>query len=697
MNRKLYKNIAGIVLTATLISVNVAPVFADTPVETQTIQQQIVNNPIGKVKIDQASYFELHDVNILSNANGQIVAFTVTAYNKGAKDISLIDYWINLKSTAGAKYTINLIPDDQNISRISGNNSQTLTYYANVSRNLNLKDLKFEFIKWDFSKPNNESVLGSISLPAAYTGITPENQTRSLNVRGTTVLTSVERFTMGKTEKYHKPSITFKMENAGTQSLDIPAYEFKLVTAEGLTYPLSSKGLEKLVLTPKMSDEITLTGSIPIEVNPNGWSLIATLPISDAKVLLPVAAYGLPSVSSQGGSGIGTEYSFSIASGDYRAVVNSIHRLPLEDTDLLAADITISNKSSETLTIPDFTGKFVLDQNVEVTGSVARFDKVIGIKPDSSISIQLYANVPYTYEFSEIKAVLQEKDEENNVLDLLEFTHDSDLSSIRTIPLNQKYNLDIIGKRASLGIKAVHTYESPTANVFSVEMTAENLEKRFSNIAALHAYFETDDGLLYPANVEVSENKVAPGGLALIIFWKQLPKNIDTSKLKLVVGETILGDDGKDTGNYVNPVSYVLPDEVKAIANSTIDIEIFPYNISINNIRTQINYESWRVIVTFNYELNKNLLVEDKFDDHKLVLEVSDVDGIIKFSKEFSFTGEDALQLGQQKGEFTTDDAELISKIRTLNEYDFNIYHQFQSGQKKLLASKKIRWFTTTD
>jgi len=689
----------GVALATTLIAGNVMPTFthAAANTSTQATQQAVSNTSLGKVKIDQASYFELKDVNMLTSSNGKIVSFKVTINNKSNKDIFLIDYWVNLKSQSGTKYTVNLIPDDQKVSRIAANNSQTLTYYANVSGNLNLKDLKVEFIKWDFNQPNNELSLGSINIPATYNASTPAGKKRNIEVNGTTIQTSIDRFTMGKTEKFHKPIITFKMQNVGTQSFVAPAYEFKLVTASGLTYPLSAKGLENLTLTPKLSADITLTGSIPIEVDTKGTKLLVTLPVTDAKISLPVSSYNMPSVDLQTGGAIGKEYSFSTPSGDYYATVNSVHRLPLEDTDLLAADITITNKSSETLSIPNFTGKFVLDQNVEVTGSIVRFDKVIGIQPKSSISLQLYARIPYTYDFSEVKTVLQEKQEDDKVVDLIEFTHNSDLSSIRTIALNQKYYLNVVGKRANIGVRKVQTFESATANIFSVEMTAENLEKRFSNIASLHAYFETDTGLLYPANVEVSENKVAPGGTALVNFWKQLPKSIDTSKLKLVVGEAIVGDDGKNTGNYVNPVAYVLLKEDNTVATDLKSLELYPYTISISNIRTQINYENWDVLVTFNYELNKNLLVESKSDDHKLVLEVSDTEGKIKFSEEFALSGDKALELGQNKGEFKKSNSDLISQIQTLKDYNLNVYHQFQSGQRKLIASKKIRWFTTTD
>jgi hypothetical protein len=695
MNSQLYKRISGIALASALV-LSYNPVYTVSVATAAAATNQSSSSTIGKINFDQGT-FVLQDVNMLPGTTGNTVTFKVVVQNNSNKDLMLIDYWIHVKSNAGSNFTLNLSPEDKSKAKVAAKSSLTLTYYTVVSSNLTLKDLKFEFIKWDFSQANNERSLGTLTIPSTYSETVPAGQKHIINVSDTAIQTSISRFNMGKTEKYYKPSFTLTLENVGTQSVTVPAYEFKLVTANGLVYPLTAKGADDLTLSPKDSDTITLTGSIPIDLNTKGWRLLVVQSYSDPKISLPIASYNLPTANVQTGGSLGKEYSFSTAAGDYYAVVNSIHRLPMEDNDLLSADITITNKSSETLTIPKFTGKFILDENVEVAGNIVQFDKVIGINPNSSITIQLYASIPYTYEFNDIKTVLQEKDGDGKAVDLIEFDHNTDLSPIPSIAVNGKYYVDVIGNRANLGVRKVLTYEGASANVFSVQMLAENLEKRFSNIAALHAYFETDDGLLFPANVEISENKVAPTGYALINFWKQLPKTIDTSKLKLVVGEAVLGDDGKETSNYVNPVAFILPAEDKSVPSSLADIELFPYTISISKIRTQINYEDWKVLVTFDYNLSRDLLVEDNSKDHKLILEVSDNKGIIKFSQEFSLTGDNALQVGNNKSEFSTNDANLITQIQTLQDYNFNVYHEFQSGHKKLIASKKIKWFTTTD
>jgi len=703
MRRKVFTRAAASIALASMLTLNaVSPTLiaaSNSPgTQAQQAQKQVVASKVlGKVNLDRPGYIELKDVIMLSHSSGKTVSFKATFHNEGNSDINLIDYWVYLRTKAGSKSSVRIVPGDSAKDKVPAKSSVTLTYYVQVGSNVQLSDLQFQFIKFDFSKTDFEHTLGTISVPASYTDSAPAGQMRYLATDNTTVVASIDRYYLGKSEKYHRPNITLKIENIGNQSFTIPSYEFQLITAGGLAYPLSAKGIKDQTLTPKTDAEIQLTGSIPKEVDMKNAKLYLSIPVGETKISVPVTAFTLPQYVEQTGGAIGTEYAFSTDSGDYRAVVNSIHRLPMDDNDLLTTHITISNSGPETVTIPHFTGKFILDNNVEIEGNAIIFDKVIGIKPNESISVQLYGSIPYTYEFSEVKVLLQEKDEDDRIIDLVEVIHNADLSPISSVAFGNSYTLDVIGQKAAISVRDIHTFEGRSDQIFAVQIDAENLEKRFSNIASLNAYFETEDGLLYPANVEISRDKVSPGGKALINLWQQLPKRIDTSKMKLVVGESVIGEDGKPTGVYVNPVAFELPEENKAVPSDLTNLEIYPYTISISKIRTQINYEAGRVLATFNYELSRDSLVTADSEQHRLLLEISDENGAIKFSQAFALTGEQALEIGSHSGEFFKDDREFVYKIETIKNYDFNVYHQFNNEYKKLIASKKIRWFTTTD
>ncbi len=702
MKHTSFKSITSVALATSLVLSAVAPVYSASTTTTKTTQNTkapaIANSVLGKVSIDGKSYFELLDVNLLSSSSGKFVSFKITVHNKSNKDIQLIDYWINLKSKSGSKYSVNIFPDDKAITKVSANSSQTLTYYSNIGNNLTLKDLKFDFIKWDFSKPNYERLLGSITVPTSYNPVTSINQKRSMKMGGTNVLSSIERLIMNKTDKYYKPSITFRLENNGTQSFTLPAYEYKLVTSKGITYPLTpEKGKENLVLNPKFNESIQLTGSVPIEIDSSGWTLLVALPIPDTKISLPIASYSIPQVTKEEVGTVGKKYNFSTAAGSYQATLNSIHRLPLEDSDILAANITLYNPGSETVKIPNLLGKFILDQNVNVTAKAVRSDQSIGIPAKSSVSLQLYANIPYNYSFTEIKTVLQEKDEDEKVIDLLEITSDSKFSTIETVAPLKKYSFDVLNKRADLYVRKVFTFEGLSSNVISVQMIADNLEKRYSNITALNAYFQTEDGTLYPASVDISDKKVSPSGSAVINFWKAVPKDLNASDLKLVVGEAIIGEDGKSTNQYVNPVQFLLPKEDNTIASALDEIEIFPYSVTLSKFNTQVELSSKAIVAKFNYNLQKNILVESNTEQHKLIVEISDENNNLKVSQEYPIgTGENALQIGEHEATFSKSDSEYFFKIESMRNFNLNIYYQF-NGHKKLVATKQIRWFTTSD
>src|SRR5690606_20432116 len=117
---------------------------------------------------------------------------------------------------------------------------------------------------------------------------------------------------------------------------------------------------------------------------------------------------------------VGQSYTFNNDDGEYHVVLNSVSRLPLEDQDVITASFTISNEGTSTLPIPALGGKFVLDDVVDQAAQTVSNDQVIGLQPGTEVQLQLYAAIPYTYTYSELKVVLQEGTGES-ADDLLEF------------------------------------------------------------------------------------------------------------------------------------------------------------------------------------------------------------------------------------------------------------------------------------
>jgi hypothetical protein len=500
------------------------------------------------------------------------------------------------------------------------------------------------------------------------------------------------------------------MENVGNRSVAVPAYQFALRTSEGFMYPLEAKNIKDLRIDPQTDEEIELSGSVPSTVSPDGWQLIMIENLADLKMNLAISYYQLPAVSQTDGVDVGKEYSFTNKSGLYTAKVTSFNRLPWEDQDILTANLVLSNKGESSLPIPDMTGYFYLDDAVKVEAKLIRTDKIIGLSPGGSANFQFVGKIPYTYQFSEVKLVLQEKESDTKTNDLLEFVNSSEMMNIPYNNVGETFTVEHVGRSASYKVRNVQTYRGDTADTIMVQLEAANLEKRHTNVTKLVAQFKTPDGIVYPAAVSNIKNKVSPNGKALLFLTANVPKGLSTSGMHVLVGEAVTdgklteGDEKPD--GYVNAAAYWLPDEKFAVQDNFNQVELAPYTLTINHINTWLKLGELKL--TFNYELTRNLLLETNTEGRKLIIYLEDENGNKSFSREFDFadfeapkpndgTKDTKIRLGKVEGfEIIETDQDLIFKLETLKTYRLSLYDSYQ-GQKKLLATKQIDWFSTTD
>ncbi|SDM91999.1 hypothetical protein SAMN04487897_101485 [Paenibacillus sp. yr247] len=710
-----YTRLATIALSAALALGTMTPVWADG-------SPSSIASTVGKVSITGSSFFELKQIHVLPDQSGKLATFTITIHNEESSELQFINYWVRLKSKSGNQFSARLLPADKDKNRVAPGSTTDLTFYASLNPSTNIQDLVVQFIKWDFSQSKFENVLGEIAVPDEYSDVTPADGVAAISVGGIQVNASIKKFISNKNEKYHVPTVYVTLENAGNHTVTIPSYLFSIRTPEGLLYPMDAKGLKELKINPKESKEIQLSGSIPVSVAADNWQLSVAETIPDLKLNVSVTNFQLPAVTVQEGGSVGKEYSFTSKSGVYTTQLNGLHRLPWEDQDLLTADLTLSNKGEESLPIPKLSGYFLLDDAVKIDAKLIQTAKVIGLGAGASVNLQIAGKVPYTYEFSHVKLVLQENEAEASTIDtdkgsssatdVLEFTTQSELQAIPFIGLGQSYTAIDVGRKAKYVVRNVSTYEDKTNIMYSAMVEVTNLEKRFTNVSKLVANFRSSDGTVFPATVAEVKNKISPAGKALLNIWASVPKGYSTSNMNLLLGEAVTDgklSEGEKTvaDSYVNPVAYGLPDEKTNVATLLKNVDLFPYTITIDKIGTKI--EDKVFTLKFNYELMKEKLTEINTEGHSLLLVFEDGGGIKRFEKKFDFKDFDVIngdstadedtkiRLGKRKNfQITIPDPGLIYNTKFLEKYTLSIYDEFQ-GQRKLLATQKADWFITTD
>ncbi|MBD0378681.1 COG1470 family protein [Paenibacillus sedimenti] len=719
-NRKRSLIVLTVALVILMSSAMPAAVVADSAGNAETTAA------IGRVHLNDSAYVEINRLSLLSDANGNVVTFTLSITNNGAKSLSLIDYWVRLLGKNGDPFTAKIMPQDKDKTRIAAGSTQELSYYAIVNEATSLHDLKFSLMKWDFSLDNFERMLGEITVPDDFTQVTPAGRAHTVKFSGSTMNLAVASFTLGKNEKNSLPNVTLKLKNVGNHSITVPAYRFAVRTPEGYTYPLTAKGVKDLVVNSQETKEITLTGTVPASVSTEGWQLVVTQYLADLSLNMPVACLELPHVMKQDGKGAGVEVEFTDENGMYTAKLNGMYRLPWEDQDILTADLSLANKGSDSLPIPDMTGYFLLDGTVKVDAKVITPAKVLGLANGSSVGLQMAAKVPYTYEFSKLKLVLQEKTSDQKTVDVLDFETPADMLKVPIIDPSSSFELTDSGYRSKFSIQSVKTYQGQSTDQYTAQVLIENQEKRFTSPVKLVASFRAAGGTVYPANVLDVKEKVGPGGKAQIIVTSVIPKGVDTSGMNLLLGEAVASDgklvlgeasdsdddsDADDASSsadmYVKPFAFWLPQEKKDVKTPLKGISLAPYTLSIDHFGTTLNEKE--LSLKFNYEIVKDASTRVSTEGRKIVFQINDNNGVraIEWSADLSSfeprsnetpeTPQSKLKVGKHNGfKISLQNGDLLYKLSFLKSYDFNIYEEFQ-GHRRLVGTMKNDWFVNSD
>ncbi len=698
MERHRYRKVFIICLSLLLIMTNIGVITAATNQKVEVLQPQ----KLGKVVLKEGVTAEVNNLVLMPSDQGQTVGFTLTVNNNSNSTVDFIDYWVNLISKSGTKYTVNLVNKDSN--KIAAKSSVDILFYSTVGKNVKITDLIVQVIKWDFSASSYSRVLGSLSVPSRFVVPVPAGKGRIVTTENTKISLVVNSATIGKSDKYFRPDLKVTIKNEGNVSLVLPEYELSILTTDNKMYPLTTKQLKGINLAPLAEKEIQLSASIPIAVKEGNWKLAVNLPINEGKNKFPVAIFELPKPSVVSGDQTGKYYTYITSNGIYNIRLDSINRVPLQDNDLIVSNLTIANKSNESLPAPNLIGKIKLNNSIEKEVFISTNSKVLSIPPGQTINLQAVGSVPYTLEIDKVNLTIQQKESgnesESETLDLVEFTHSGKFEPIAVINRGAKYETKDVGSRANISVQKARTFIGSNTDIVAVEIKVENLEKRITDTQKLDGYFEASDGTVFPATFQNITEKVAPKSNALIYAWATLPKETDQSNLKVVIGkavETVAGEKTQSLG-YVNPQAYILPIEEQA-QNSLKDIDLNPYTFTISRIATQIKYGENKVVLDFDYNLLQDLQAKTSLKDQKVIVEIVDSSKKAVYTKELSIIGltpepgENALKVGKNSIILNWTDENLVANIYTLKDFELNIYQQIQPGYKKLIATNNLPWF----
>lgn len=619
--------------------------------------------------------------------NGKVYAKVgMSLTNLGTKVLSDTGLKGYLSSAGGSVFE--LVLDEASSSfKVQPQEKKTIFYLAEIPSYMKTDNMSLQFSVEDTTL-KIALPAASYKLPAATTPnlVVASTAVKKITVSNNTIETQLKSANVYSDDDTAKWTLQFRVKNSGNKAVTLPAYELVVKASEGYSFPVDTKAFANLTLKPLEEKIIELSTDVPLTINQGTLQLQMTEPAVEGKIIFPTAYYQIP-YSLQSNNWQNTEYAVENSHGRFAVKLENIQRLPWSDNDQIVAKINIRNTKSTSVQLPTLTSVIKAgDSDISSTSQVVTEGTPTVLGPNESADIYVLGNIPYTYDFSQLKIVLQETSGESKINFLSLNTTQLD-SSVDTLTAGSSFLIDITGKKAEVLERRTTVYSGTNSNIMYTELEMNNKETRKSDQAQLVAYYKTPDNQYYEAEVSQSSTSAMPNGKNLVTIWSKIPLAVDTSQLVLYIGEgvdngklTALG--GKATG-YINTLGLNLNPTLVTPTTNLLNVELFPYTLSLTNAVGTITSGKDTLSLVMSYNLSSSSIYEAGTYEHKVVLEVIDPYGQ---SMEKTLTLGTDLAVGNYKSYTSTFNSNLYKALGG-GTIRINIYDAFQ-GERILLGTQ---------
>ena len=496
--------------------------------------------------------------------------------------------------------------------------------------------------------------------------------------------------------------IEFKMNNKGTEAIQLPELQFMLRTEDGINYPLSYDKGNNEKLLPGVERDLVVTGEISSQIQADKAQLIVTTAGSDGREGYRIGEYAIKPATQAGA--VGGSFTYNSL---YKVQLDSIHRTPLEDSDMLIATLTVRNTDKTSKSVPSSLGGYFLVNGVKVESEhkTVGLDRVISIAPNSTYQMAVYAKIPYTTAIDSIGFVLTDKADDNRTKNLYRFSSAS-ISPVQRIGANREYAIKTVGNRGTVRLVDSQVYSTDANHYFFAELELTNHEARSSQPSDLTGYLIDGDGRLVPVKFTRTEQKVAAGGRVYLSAYAVAGKNFDAGNFEFVLGQAVQASaqgEGEGESILVNPVSQPMRDAARPVKSDFSSVRFGPYTFNFRNTLATLNVSGLYDVTGVKVEMTYDMEVDESYDviagEHQLVFEFVDQEPAkATYEKAFKIDVQDDNQVSLKSGksidlQIVYDDRDVQWKVNDYKTYKLNIYGKIDDT-KILLASKELRWFT---
>lgn len=637
----------------------------------------LINNVVN---LEGQSKMTIYDMMLLPTKQGNQLVFKADIYNASNSELSFIYYWLRVHTKQGTRHDVKLVNESQGTT-VEPKATRTYIYTALVDDQAKLSDISLQVIRWNFAIEGYEQRMGTVTITEDYNPTVSWERGKQISVENTPVKINGKKFLAFKKGNNYEVKVDLVMRNLGRFSVSIPNYSYYVQTADGLLYP-ATPAQSNLSILPNVEQEITLQSTIPSGVDMKGLQLVIVETIGQYDI--PQMAIYLPSESSadEDDEKVSDVYVYETENGTYTLRLANMQRLPNNETDIISVEIEAIN-TTEDKALPNIqlVGTMELDgiqlEPEEIEG--VRLDNNLNIKSGETVSFVFNAEIPYSFEFDEIKFKLSEKHSDGNS-ELVTFTNEFNQFEIKESSL---ITTNTIGKRSTVELLNSDRYSSDTSDILYADVIMTNIEPRFVNLEQLVAFYKLNGNVYFPAKIPDNKVLTMPSGQALIPISAKIPKGFDIQTVELVLGTQL-----KDKDSYKQAYLMTMSLSEHTVSEKLTDLKIGSSTISMSDTRLFIN--GGMGSLEFDYVLTKEVY-QHELAEHKMRIAI--VAGDKRFTSDIVL-GKD-LEVGEKKDvRVPINGYDLHTAIRGKG-YTIEIYDVFEDGEKLLAVTPKDYSFYT--
>lgn len=405
MMRKL--RIIAVILVITMIFP-----FTSLAADSETVKADPYKGLVNHVvNLEGLSKMTIHDVMLFPTNQGNQLVFKADIYNANNNELSFNYYWMRIITKQGTRHNVTMVNNESTVILPRG--EKTFIFTALVGDDVKLSDITIQVIRWNFSVDGYEQHLGNVSISEAYNPTVSWTHGKNVIIDNSPVIIHGERYQATKAGNNFNVKIDLLAKNNGKFTVKLPNYTYYIQTDDELVYPVTLLTSDVQVL-PNSEAVVSLQAKLPDTVDLERINLVLVEEIGEFKI--PQLRINLPEESSVVEEEIREEYEYNTSDGTYTITLSNVQRLPNNETDILSFEIDLANLGSDKpLPTLNLIAELELD-GIKIEPAVIegiKLDNNLSIKKDSKITFIFNAEIPFNFEFDEIRLNLSEKQGEN--------------------------------------------------------------------------------------------------------------------------------------------------------------------------------------------------------------------------------------------------------------------------------------------